>query len=549
MCFETALQQPHYEAGYFVATRRRYDFQDNPATVRGLVVAQVDPLGHTTTIRYDHELLPNSVQDAVGLETTAAYNYRVMQPSLVTDPNGNRTAVEYSPIGLPLSIAVIGKDDAQQGDRRREPNLPAQAALDYPSTRFEYNFRAFDDSPPDDREPISVRALKRQEHFWDIVHAENEQRRANGQPDLTEPEIDALFPANELAVYNARFIEAREYSDGFGRLLQTRTQGEEERFGDPALGDGVVPAGQGDAHDRDVVAGAENHNPASPNVVVSGWQTYDNKGRVVEKYEPYFDVGWDYDPPASPQGVKATMFYDPRGQVVRTLNPDGSEQRVIYGRPPDLTDPTAFEPTPWEAYTYDANDLAPLSHAPDGTALTPRAPQSHHYTPSSIEIDAMGRTVKAVQRLSQTEEIVTRSEYDLRGNVLKVIDPLGRAAFVHVFDLANRRLYLTSIDAGERWTVFDAARQRGRGTRQQGRAGAACLRQSQPPHARMGEERREPHHHAARADNLWRWRRSRPACGRSSSQPAIEPPGEAGTHTTTKPGRCGSRSMTSKAIC
>ena len=29
------------------------------------------------------------------------------------------------------------------------------------------------------------------------------------------------------------------------------------------------------------------------NVIVSGAQVYDNKGRVVEKYEPYFSAGWE----------------------------------------------------------------------------------------------------------------------------------------------------------------------------------------------------------------------------------------------------------------
>ena len=71
-----------------------------------------------------------------------------------------------------------------------------------------------------------------------------------------------------------------------------------------------------------------------PEVIVSGWQIYDNKGRVVEKYEPFFSTGWDYAGPTDAQlGQKATMFYDPRGQLVRTVNPDGSEQRVVHGAP------------------------------------------------------------------------------------------------------------------------------------------------------------------------------------------------------------------------
>ena len=28
--------------------------------------------------------------------------------------------------------------------------------------------------------------------------------------------------------------------------------------------------------------------------MVSGWQVYDNKGRVVQKYEPFFAAGFGY---------------------------------------------------------------------------------------------------------------------------------------------------------------------------------------------------------------------------------------------------------------
>ena len=85
----------------------------------------------------------------------------------------------------------------------------------------------------------------------------------------------------------AETIEAHEYSDGFGRLLQTRTQGESVRFGDPRFGGGnaVLPADQ-NSESRNAVIGVENTSRDAPNIIVSGWQRYDNKGRVAEKFEP-----------------------------------------------------------------------------------------------------------------------------------------------------------------------------------------------------------------------------------------------------------------------
>ena len=165
-------------------------------------------------------------------------------------------------------------------------------------------------------------------------------------------------------------------------------------------------------------------------------------------------------------GQKVTILYDPRGRVIRTLNPDGSEQRVIYGVPADLTNPDQFAPTPWEAFTYDANDLAPLSKTPEGTSLIHAAPASHHFTPSNIVIDALGRTVLAVARnrdaqenpgdpLPPIQELCTKSTYDIRGNVLSVTDALGRDAFRYTYDLADRPWRNDSIDAGLRRMVLN----------------------------------------------------------------------------------------------
>ena len=294
---------------------------------------------------------------------------------------------------------------------------------------------AFENSPPDQPQPIFVRTIQHEHH--------------DTETDVAPVERDAT-------------IITVEYSDGFGRLLQTRTQGEEVRFGEGVFGGGVLPALQGDPATMSDVVGVENPDANNPTVVVSGWHIYDNKGQVVEKFEPFFDQGFEYLALATAQearqelfGQKVTMVYDPLGRVVRTLQPDGSEQRVVFGMPgtiltPDLTNPDVFEPTPWITFTYDGNDLAPFGRDP-GTnePLTARAPRHHHFTPSSVLLDALGRTVLAIERNRDApqnpndppmiQEFRTASTYDVRGNLLTVTDALGRLAFQYTYDLANNR--------------------------------------------------------------------------------------------------------------
>jgi YD repeat-containing protein len=205
-------------------------------------------------------------------------------------------------------------------------------------------------------------------------------------------------------------IETTEYSDGFGRLLQTRAQAEDLIFGDPIFEHAGLPADQslpvGEA------VGQQRAANALLRVIVSGWQLYDNKGRVVEKYEPFFSKGFAYQPPADAElGQKTQMYYDPRGQVIRTINPDGSEQRVIFGVPADLAHPDQYDLTSWEAYTYDSNDNARRTHAVDSTAYQP-----HWNTPASAVVDALGRTVERVARNgvnAATDWLITRSSYDI----------------------------------------------------------------------------------------------------------------------------------------
>ena len=185
------------------------------------------------------------------------------------------------------------------------------------------------------------------------------------------------------------------------------------------------------------IVGIANGNATQPNVVVSAWQIKDNKGRVVEQYQPFFSTGWDYAAAQQQQlGQKSSLFYDPRGELNRTVSPDGSEQRMVHGVPVDLANPAVFSPSFWETYSYDSNDNAGRTPAADPNASS----YEHHWnTPTSIVVDALGRTIFTIGRnrarrnagepVKPIEEIRTRSTYDIQGNLLTFTDELGRLAF------------------------------------------------------------------------------------------------------------------------
>lgn len=397
---------PGSPGGYYVTSERhRYDVHDATAVPRGLVRESLDPLGAATTIEHDaFALLPVRVTDAAGLVTEATYDYRVLAPRTATDPNHNSIEVRYSPTGLLAAQLVRGKHG--EGDASQ------------PSTRWEYDLRAYDER----EEPISVRTIRR-------IHHETEQDVEAGERDLT--------------------IESVEYSDGFGRLLQIRSQAEDTLFGDPAFG------GAGLHVDTAAANGPAVGSTQADHVAVTGWQVYDNKGRVIEKYEPFFSRGFAYRRPEDAElGRKATLFYDARGELVRTRNPDGSEALVVFGVPTDLADPTSFAPTPWESYAYDTNDNAGRTHGAAAADI-----QGHWNTPSSAVVDALGRVIAATVRNGPdptTDWFTTRTSYDIQGNIVSITDPLGREAFRYTYDLTNRRWRMDSIDAGRRDTVLDA---------------------------------------------------------------------------------------------
>ncbi|MBS1581381.1 MAG: VCBS repeat-containing protein, partial [Bacteroidetes bacterium] len=410
--------------GYYTTPQAtQYDFQGWPGPHRGLPMVLRDAYGSETVITYDpYQFFPTSVMDPLYMVTYAAYDYRVMQPFGVLDPNENATFFAFTPLGLMHKTALMGKFAAPEGD-----------TLAVPGVLLEYDLFAFMRRG----EPVWVKTTQREHH-------------------VNAP-YSGTMPPDE---FNATIV-AVEYSDGFGRQLQTRTQAEDVLFGVTlppiggwGLGDSGLPA------DQDAPNGPATATYRAPmllmNVVVIGAKRYNNKGKVVEQWESYFSRGFALTDPAAPYGQRVRLFYDALGRPQRTVNPDGTQQRVVYGVPDALDTPDAFAPSPWERYSYDALDLAPITHP-----STPPAPSD--FTPKSEVIDALGRTVRTTEHKAHPtvtpavyEDVVMRYAYDIQGRLLTVTDPLGRVNFQHRYDTAGNTLWSEHLDSGVRTAVADA---------------------------------------------------------------------------------------------
>ena len=416
-----------------------------------------DAFGHDTRIRFDgNDLLMVETRDALDNRVTAeAIDYRVLQPRVVSDPNRNRAAVAFDTLGMVVGSAVMGKPPPApvEGDTlvgfvadltqtqidglidAANPHVATASLLQSASTRIVYDlhrFRRSQESHPDD--PTQWRPA------CVVVLAR-------------EIHTNATLPPHGLRI-QVRFA----YSDGFGREIQQKSQAEGGRW------------------------------------VGSRWTIFNNKGKPVRQYEPFFSATHRFEFGVQ-AGVSPVLFYDPAERVVGTLYPNHTYSKVVFGA--------------WQETTYDVNDTCGPRNAetgdprtdPDiggyvagyfanqpgwqtwyarriGAALGPleqlaagRA-AAHADTPSTAHFDALGRSFITVARnrvvctghdLDGTEEnSVTRVVLDIEGNqravrdgIQQAGDPLGRIVMQYAYDMLGNRVHQLSMEAGARWVMND----------------------------------------------------------------------------------------------
>jgi RHS repeat-associated protein len=412
-----------------------------------------DPFGAVTTVVFDvHDLLAIETCDALGNRVTAGErdthgnlvaqgnDYRVLQPQCTMDPNRNRTAVAFDRLGLVVGSAVMGKPEENLGDSLVgfDPDLNEAATLDHLADPFA------------NAHGILAGATSRL--VYDLFAYARTKADAQPQPPVVYTMARETHAADLADGEQTKIQHGFSYSDGFGREIQKKIQAERARLPD------------GTRSDR-------------PRWVGSGWTIFNNKGKEVRKYEPFFSDTHRFEF-ARIVGVSPVLFYDPVGRVVATLHPNNTYEKVVFD--------------PWRQATWDRNDTVLgdprtdpdirgftasyfSAHTPaDGwqtwyeqrrggalgaqEKIAAEKTAAHADTPTVGWFDGLGRAFRfvadnAVDRHGVAQKYATRTYRDIEGNEREVVDALDRVVMRYDTDMLGNRIHQASMEAGERWTL------------------------------------------------------------------------------------------------
>jgi RHS repeat-associated protein len=416
-----------------------------------------DPFGSPTRLAYDpYDLMPRSSEDARGNEMQAlAFDYRVLAPRALQDANATVTRIAFDGFGSPSAVALEAGGDSIAGITFASLNATVAERAAF-----------FSLDPYRDNQPRAwlAQATTR------FVYYLGEQVAANGTIQGWEAHPAAACTIQrethvaQLAAAPTRIQVSVEYSDGTGNLLLKAAQAE------PDPESAVLP------------------RPLR--WIVSGKTVFNNKGKAVKQYEPYFSDSEHRFSPADAVrevGVTPILYYDAPGRLIRTEHPDDTIVQVEF--------------SPWLTRAFDANDTVLASGwyasrgAPDPRLAMPLGAEAraawlaarHANTPAEVHLDSVAREVVAVAHNRDVDANgalrdvlnVTYTKLDAEGKALWIRDARGNLVTQYItpgkaarwadepnedvpagaapgYDLVGQLLYQRSMDSGERWMLMDA---------------------------------------------------------------------------------------------
>jgi len=435
-----------------------------------LPIQTIDPFGQTYITTYDnYDLLTVRTEDPLNNIVTVNSDYRVLQPQQLTDPNGNRAQVLFDALGMVVATAVMGKESENQGDL-----LDETVRADLPPQDIE----AFAADPLGTAASLLGNATTR--IIYDL-----ERFRTSGEPVFAATLARETHVSDPLPPDGLKIQVSFGYSDGFGQEIQTKIQAE------PGLAPVRDAAG--------VLRCDQNFEPVDSRWVGTGRTIFNNKGKPVKQYEPFFSPtpAYEQEPGLVECGVTPIIFYDPIQRVMATLHPNHTYEKVVFD--------------PWQQTTWDGNDAVLLNPVEDedvgsyfsgleageylptwyeqringqrGTAEQQAAQktEAHANTSTTVHLDTLGRPILTIANNAEFGQPETRVGLDIEGNSLYVEDARGNLVMVNAvvtrddqgqplrdgsgnpliettgYNLLSHSLYSLSSDAGERWTLNNVA--------------------------------------------------------------------------------------------
>ncbi|KAF3915172.1 hypothetical protein ABW20_dc0105172 [Dactylellina cionopaga] len=431
-----------------------------------LILGTLNPQGNVATI---------GERDGSGNLTNNGNDYRILQPILITDANGNRVEVTCDTLGSVVGSAVMGKSGQNLGDNLTDfiqdldpdivlahiadPIPNAKQVLQGASTRIMYDLFAYQRTKnTDSPQPAVAYSLSRTS-----VH-----------------EADIQDPTKPIEIRHTY-----DYSDGFGRVIQSKTQTKPGPVvkRDPN-GHIIVDPVQGQPILTDT--------PSDPRWIASGWTIYNNKGMTVAKYEPYFTHLHEYEFEIR-AGVSVILFYDALGRPLASLHPNSSYVKSKFSQ--------------WMIENWDQNDTIELDPRTDEDLSQYTIPyfqdkpnfqtwlqlrmnkplgdldleaaektKPHANTPTISYVDALGRIylTAALNKVALLDHDLDgterrqyqRVEFDVEGKALVMRDSniddgdaLGRINSTYKYDMLGRAITRSSMESGTRIWFMNALNQ------------------------------------------------------------------------------------------
>lgn len=445
----------------------------------------VDPFGSETTVSYDtYDLLPLETTDAldnrisVGARDplgaiTNGYDYRVLQPAEIMDPNRNRQKMVYDALGMVTATAVMGKPEENLGDSLTNfsADLDELALLDHLNDPF--------------TDPHSILGSASTCLLYDLFAYQRSANDAQPQPAVVYSLARETHESDLATGETSKLQHSFSYSDGFGREIQTKIQAEP----------GVVPLRGSDGA---IVVDSQSQPVLSTDTaehrwVGSGWTVFNNKGKSVRQYEPFFTDTheFEFEPLI---GVSPVLFYDPLARVVATLYPNHTWEKVVFDAWSQTTwdagDTVLLNPDQDDDVSGFVSKLATEEYTPTwyeqringqrGIHEQKAAEKSRVYagTPETAYLDTLGRPFLTVNRNrvdlpehdlhnADTDDRLfhTRIEMDIEGKQLAVRDAIetsgdtSRVVMKYHYDMIGQTPHTQSMEAGERWMLLDIAGQ------------------------------------------------------------------------------------------